>query len=55
MTWEQISAAMTNFADVVTSTISTISSNPALMAIFVGGSLLPIGFKLFKRAKKAVR
>lgn len=55
MTWEAISTAMTNFSDVVTSAIGTISSSPALMAIFVGGSLLPVGFKLFKRAKKAVR
>ena len=55
MTWADITAALTNFGDVLTSAIGSINSSPALMAMFVGGSLLPIGFKIFKRAKKAVR
>lgn len=54
MLWDDIIAALTNFWQVVTSCITFITTNAALMALFAA-SLIPIGFKIFKKAKRAVK
>lgn len=55
MTLEAITDAMTNFGTLFTNAMGVITGNVALMAIFVGGSVIPVAFRVFKRAKKAVR
>lgn len=54
MTWTAIEAALTNVWSVVESCITFITGNAALMMLFVAG-LIPIGFKIFRKAKKSVR
>ena len=54
MTWANITTALHDFWDVVTECITFITGNAALMALFAA-SLIPIGFKIFKKAKRAVR
>ena len=54
MTMENITTALTNFGSVLTETATAISGNVALM-IFLAGGLLVAGFRVFKKAKKAVR
>lgn len=33
--------------------LSTITSNALLAMLFVGGTIIPLGFKIFKKFKKA--
>lgn len=54
MTWAGIESALTNVWGVVESCITFITGNAALMALFVAG-LVPIGFKIFRKAKKSVK
>lgn len=54
MTAADITTGLTNFGTVFTNTASIITDNPALM-IFLAGGLLIAGFRVFKKAKKAVR
>lgn len=54
MSWANIMAALEDFWDVIDSCITFITTNAALMAIFAA-SLIPIGFKIFKKAKRAVK
>ena len=54
MTWANITGALTNVWTVVDSCIDFIVDNPALMMLFAAG-LVPVGFKLFKKAKRSVK
>lgn len=54
MTWAGVEAALENVWGIVESCITFITGNAALMVIFVAG-LVPIGFKIFRKAKKSVR
>lgn len=54
MTWAAIEAALANVWGVVDSCITFITGNAALMCLFVAG-LVPIGFKIFRKAKKSVK
>ena len=54
MDWTGISAALTNVWSVVDSCINFITGNAALMMLFAA-SLVPVGFKLFKKAKRSVK
>lgn len=51
-----IGAAVDNFAtEVLPQGMNIITGNAALMVLFVAGSVIPIAFYVFKRAKKSVR
>lgn len=49
-----LSDALTNFGTVWARMTGIISGNDVLM-IFLAGGLITLGFRVFKRAKKAVR
>lgn len=49
-----LSDALTNFSIVWTRVAGIITGNDVLM-IFLAGGLITLGFRVFKRAKKAVR
>lgn len=49
-----LSDALTNFGTVWAKMAGIISGNDVLM-IFLAGGLITLGFRVFKRAKKAVR
>lgn len=49
-----LSSALTDFGTVWTQTGSMITDNGVLMT-FLAGGLLILGFKVFKKARKAVR
>lgn len=51
---EGLTTALTNFGTVFTRVATLISGNEVLM-IFLAGGLITLGFRVFKRAKKAVR
>lgn len=55
MEWTAVTTGLTNAWSLLTSSLEQIAGNAVLMAMFVGGSLIPIGFKIFKRAKRAVK
>ena len=52
-TWD-ISSALTTFGDVFKECANLIKGNEVLM-VFLCGGLLILGFKVFKRARKAVK
>lgn len=54
MTWEQIWDGIQHMVEATGEGIGVITDNPGLMAIF-GASILAVGFKLFKRAKRTAR
>lgn len=54
MTWAQITEAMTNAGDALTNAMGVVTSNAGLMVIFAGG-IIAVGFRLFKKAKRAVK
>lgn len=54
MTWETVSGALENVWSMVNSCVTFITSNTALLFLFVS-SLVPVGFKLFKKAKRSVK
>ena len=54
MDWAGISSALTNVWSIVGSCINFITGNAALMMLFAA-SLVPVGFKIFKKAKRSVR
>lgn len=54
MTMENISTAITNLGTVFTSSMSVITGSVPMM-IFLAGGLTMLGFRIFKRGKKAVR
>lgn len=49
-----LSAALTDLGTVVTKCVEFITSNGILFTMFVA-SLVLVGFKIFKRAKKAAK
>ena len=49
-----MTTALTNFAAVLASVVSTIEGNDILMTMFAGG-LLVVGAKVFKRIKNAAK
>lgn len=49
-----ITQALTDLTTVVTSCVSMITGNAILYTMFVA-SLVLVGFKIFKRAKKAAK
>ena len=49
-----LTTALTNFGTVWTDMTTKITSSEVLM-VFVAGSLLILGFKVFKKGRKAVR
>lgn len=54
MVWSDITGALGNVWDVVTACMTQIKDNALLMAMF-SASIIPVGFKIFKRAKRAVK
>jgi hypothetical protein len=54
MDWSAITTAIGHVWDLVEGAITFITTNPALMVLF-SASLVPIGFKIFRKAKKSVR
>lgn len=54
MTWAEITAALGNVWDVIEDCMTNIKDNALLMAMFAA-SIIPVGFKIFKRAKRAVK
>lgn len=54
MTWDQISAAFSNVTDIMSNAMTVITGNAGLLTLFVAG-LIPVGFRIFKRAKRAVK
>ena len=55
MEWSTISGAFSDAWSVVTSCLTNISNNALLVVMLVCGTVLPMGFKLFKKAKRAVK
>ena len=49
-----VSTALTTVWSVVNGCVEFITGNAVLMVIFVAG-LVPIGFKIFRKAKNSVR
>ena len=49
-----VTSALTQLWEVVTSCVTFISGNAILMVLLVA-SLVAVGFKIFKKAKKAAR
>ena len=49
-----VGTAVTGGLSIFTATVDTLFSNPILVAL-VGAGLIPIGFKIFKSAKKAAK
>lgn len=54
MTWAGVTTALGNVWDVVDSCIDFIVNNPPLLMLFAA-SLIPVGFKIFKKAKRSVK
>ena len=50
-----VTTALGTVWEIVGDCVTFIADNPVLMVIFVGGCLVPIGFKIFKRAKRSVK
>lgn len=53
VTMEWISTGATNVLSIFDVLLNTITSNPLLAMLFVGGTIIPIGFKIFKKFKRA--
>ena len=54
MTWANVTDAFSYVTDIFTNTMSTITGNVVLMASLAAG-LVALGFRLFKKAKRAVK
>lgn len=54
LTWATVSGAFTNAFDMVTQCMTFVVDNSIFLVIFALG-LIPLGFKIIKKAKKAVR
>ena len=53
MTAEGLTNALASVWEIVGSAVDFIAENPILMVCFVAG-LVPVGFKIFKKARKSV-
>lgn len=49
-----ITTALKTVWDIVESCVTFISDNPIMMVLLVAG-MVPVGFKIFKRAKRSVK
>lgn len=54
MEWADVIAATSNVTDIVGKALNVMTGNPALMTIFTAG-LLTVGFRVFRKAKRAAR
>lgn len=54
LTWATVQGAFSDAFSMVTEAMTFITSNSVFLVIFAAG-LIPIGFKIFKRIKKAVK
>ena len=54
LSWDTISGALEKAWTLVDSAITFIAGNDVFVVIFAAG-LIPIGFRIFKKAKRAVR
>lgn len=54
MTWADIVAAFSQVGDVLSTGLSTVKGNVVLMTVLAAG-LIPVGLRIFRKAKKAVR
>ena len=54
MTAEGVTSGLTTVMEVLGQCVTFIGSNPVLMVIFTG-SLVGMGFRLFKKAKRSVK
>lgn len=54
MAWTDITTALANVWDLVGDSIDFMKDNVVLMAVLAAG-LVPIGFRIFKKAKRAVK
>lgn len=54
MTWTNVTDAFTQVGDVLSTGLSTITGNVVLMTALAAG-LIPVGLRIFRKAKKAVR
>ena len=54
MTGAGVTSALTTVMEVLGECVTFIGGNPVLMVIFTG-SLVGMGFKLFKKAKRSVK
>lgn len=52
VTMEWISTGATNVLSIFDVLLDTITSNPLLAMLFVGGTIIPIGFRIFKKFKR---
>lgn len=52
--WSNIVTALSHVWDIVGSCVNFITTNEVFVVIF-GAGLIPLGFKIFKKAKKAVK
>lgn len=54
MTWELVSGALTNVWTIVSSCVTFIVSNELFLVLLAGG-LIPLGFRVFRIAKRSVK
>ena len=52
--WSNVVTALQHVWDIVGSCVNFITTNEVFVVIF-GAGLIPLGFKIFKKAKKAVK
>lgn len=50
---EWITTGAESMLSIFDTLLSTITSNPLLAMLFVGGTIIPIGFRIFKKFKRA--
>ena len=50
---EWISTGMSVVTDIFEGVLSLITANPLLTALFVAGTIFPVGLKLIRKFKKA--
>lgn len=50
---EWISSGATAVLSIFDTLLDTITTNPILAMLFVGGTIIPLGFRIFKKFKRA--
>lgn len=50
---EWITTGAENVLSIFDTLLDTITKNPLLAMLFVGGTIIPIGFRIFKKFKRA--
>lgn len=50
---EWITTGAENVLSIFDTLLDTITTNPLLAMLFVGGTIIPIGFRIFKKFKRA--